>query len=90
MDLKGTHASNPDTECITDVAGPEEQNISEDLDIDLYGYFDEIIMDDEFVIHSDPKYYSVYDRFYTGNFCNDSFFKKKWSENLDSLIHPKI
>ena len=74
VDLKGTQTSNPDAESMADVAGPDEQNISGDLDVDLYGYFDEIIMDDEFVIHSDPKYYSVYDRFYTCNFCNDLFF----------------
>ena len=75
-DLEGAQTSSPDAENTMDVAGTNEHKISGDLDENLYNFFDEIEMDDEFIIHSDPKYYgdSVYNRFYTSDFSNDLFF----------------
>ena len=74
--LEGAQKSSPDAENTKDVAGTNVYTISEDLNKNSYNFFDEIEMDDEFIIHSDPKYYgdSVYNRFYTSDFSNDLFF----------------
>ena len=76
VDLKSTHASNPDIECIADVAGPEEQNIPGDLVGDPFDFFEKVESYDEFIIHSDTINYedSRYDHVYMDCFSDDSFF----------------
>ena len=74
--LEEAQTSSPDAENMKNVADTYEYTISGDLNDNPYNFFDEIEMDDEFIIHSDPKYYgdSVYNRFYTSDFSNDLFF----------------
>ena len=74
--LEGAQTSSPDAENTKDVAGTNEYTISGDLNNNEYNFFDEIEMDDEFIIYSDPKYYgdAVYNHFYTNDFSNDMFF----------------
>ena len=73
--LEEAQTSSPDAENMKNVAETNEYTISGDLNNNPYNFFDEIEMDDEFIIYSDPKYYGdvVYNHFYTNDFTNDVF-----------------
>ena len=74
--LEEGQKSSPDAENMKDAAETNKYTNSGDLNSNEYNFFDEIEMDDEFIIHSDPKYYgdAVYNHFYTNDFSNDMFF----------------
>ena len=74
--LEEVQTSSPNAENMKDVAETNIYTNSGDLNSNEYNFFDEIEMDDEFIIHLDPKYYgdAVYNHFYTNDFTNDVFY----------------
>ena len=61
---------------VEDIAEMNKHTDFKDIDINECEFFDYIKVEDEFVIHSEPKYYvdAVYNHFYTNDFSNDVFF----------------